>query len=71
MYERYKIDGDRKNADKLSEEMEQIEIEYSIAQNRAQEVLYSLSTPWKYDKFLNRLQQQKDGERSANRVVPE
>ena len=33
LYERYKIDGDRKNADKLSEEMEQIEIEYSSAQN--------------------------------------
>ena len=57
LYDRFKIDKVRKSADRLSDEIEQIEIEYSSGQNRAQEVLDSLSTPRRYDKFLNRLQQ--------------
>ena len=62
LYERYKIgkDIDRKSADKLSDEIEQIE--YSSAMNRA---------PRKYDKFLIKLQQQGKGEESANQVESE
>jgi len=41
------IEKDKRSADKLGDEIEKIEIDYSSAQNR-------------YDKFLNRLQQQKD-----------
>ncbi|XP_065895432.1 uncharacterized protein [Dysidea avara] len=70
LYDRYKLDKDSKSADKLSDEIEKIEIEYSNAQNRAQEVLDSLSTPRRYDKFLNRLQQQKEDRQQPNRKEP-
>jgi len=49
---KYKIEKDHKNEDKLSGEIEQIELEYSDAQNRAQNVMDILSNPRVYDKFL-------------------
>ena len=42
LFDRYKIDKDRKNFEKLGDEIEQIEIEYSNAQNCAQKVMDSL-----------------------------
>ena len=42
LFERYKMDRER-SAERLGEEIEQIEIEYSNAQNRAQKVMDSLS----------------------------
>jgi len=49
---RYKMERHDKNEEKLSGE---IEIEYSDVQNRAQQVIDSLSNSTFYDKFLNAL----------------
>ena len=57
LFDRYKIDKDNRNFEKLGEEIEQIEIEYSNAQNRAQKVIDSLSISKRYDKFLDKIQQ--------------
>ena len=51
LFDRYKIDKDRKFFEKLGDEIEQVEIEYSNAQNRAQKVMDSLSVSRRYDKF--------------------
>ena len=50
---RYKIEKDHRNAKKLSGEIEQIEIKYSEAQNRAQQVIDTLSNSRVYNKFLH------------------
>ena len=52
LFDRYKIDKDRKNFERLGDEIEQIEIEYSNAQNCAQKVMDSLSISRRYDKFF-------------------
>ena len=45
---KYKMEKDQRNEDKLSGEIERIEIEYSDAQNRAQQVIDTLSNPRTY-----------------------
>ena len=57
LFDRYKIEKDNRAAERLGDEIEQIEIEYSSAQNRAQKVMDSLSLARKYDKFLDKIQQ--------------
>ena len=57
LFDRYKIEKDNRAAERLGDEIEQIEIEYSSAQNRAQKVMDSLSLSRKYDKFLDKIQQ--------------
>ena len=57
LFERYKMDRESRSAERLGEEIEQIEIEYSNAQNRAQKVMDSLSLSKRYEKFLNKIQQ--------------
>ena len=49
LFDRYKIEKDNRAAERLGDEIEQIEIEYSSAQNRAQKVMDSLSLLRKYD----------------------
>ena len=56
LFDRYKIEKGRKNFEKLGDEIEQVEIEYSNAQNRAQKVMDSLSVSRRYDKFLDKIQ---------------
>jgi len=56
---KYKMEKDQRNEDKLSGEIERIEIEYSDAQNRAQQVIDTLSNPRTYvwqisEGFVNR-----------------
>ena len=57
LFYRYKMEKDRISSERLGEEIEQIEIEYSNAQNRAQKVIDSLSISKRYDKFLDKIQQ--------------
>ena len=57
LFDRYKIEKDNRAAERLGDEIEQIEIEYSSAQNRAQKFMDSLSLSRKYDKFLDKIQQ--------------
>ena len=57
LFDRYKIEKDNRAAERLGDEIEQIEIEYSSAQNRAQMVMDSLSLSRKYGKFLDKIQQ--------------
>ena len=57
LFDRYKIEKDNRAAERLGDKIEQIEIEYSSAQNRAQKVMDSLSFSRKYDKFLDKIQQ--------------
>ena len=59
LFERYKMDRESRSAERLCEEIEQIEIEYSNAQNRAQKVMDSLSLSKRYEKFLDKIQQKK------------
>ena len=59
LFERYKMDRESRSAERLGEEIEQIEIEYSNAQNRAQKFMDSLSLSKRYEKFLNKIQQRK------------
>ena len=47
---------DSRGVERLGEEIEQIEIKYSNAQNRAQKVMDSLSISKRYDKLVNKLQ---------------
>ena len=49
------MEKDQRNEDKLSGEIEQIEIEYSDVQNQAQQVIDILSNPRTYDKILKTL----------------
>ena len=56
LFERYKMDRESRSAERLGEEIEQIEIEYSNAQNRAQKVMDSLSLSKRYEKFLDKIQ---------------
>ena len=44
------IEKDNRAAERLGDEIEQIEIEYSSAQNRVQKIMDSLSLSRKYDK---------------------
>ena len=44
------IEKDNRAAERLGDEIEQIEIEYSNAQNRVQKIMDSLSLSRKYDK---------------------
>lgn len=53
LFTRYKMDKDNKSAEKLGGEIEQMEIEYSDAQNRAQE---AIDLPRGYEKFLKKIQ---------------
>ena len=55
LFDRYKIEKDNRAAERLGDEIEQIEIEYSSAQNRAQKIMDSLSLSRKYDKFLDEI----------------
>ena len=57
LFDRYKIEKDNRAAERLGDEIEQIEFEYSSAQNRAQKIMDSLSLSRKYDKFLDKIQQ--------------
>ena len=57
LFERYKIDRESRSAERLGEEIEQIEIEYSNAQNQTQKVMDSLSLSKRYEKFLDKIQQ--------------
>ena len=57
LFDRYKIEKDNRAAERLGDEIEQIEFEYSSAQNRAQKVMDSLSLSRKYDKLLDKIQQ--------------
>ena len=56
LFDRYKIEKDSRGVERLGEEIEQIEIEYSNAQNRAQKVMDSLSISKRYDKLVNKIQ---------------
>ena len=67
LFDRYKIDKDRKNFERLGDEIEQIEIEYSNAQNRAQKVMDSLSISRRYDKFLDKIQH-REAELSSRQI---
>ena len=49
------MEKDQRNEDKLSGEIEQIEIEYRDVQNQAQQVIDILSNPRTYDKILKTL----------------
>lgn len=62
--EKYKGEKDSKNCHKLSQELEQIEIEYTSAQNRAQEVLDS-----KLLKLSKNPAYQPDDSGSGSRIV--
>ena len=57
LFERYKMDRKSRSAERLGEEIEQIEIEYSNVQNRAQKVMDSLSLSKRYEKLLDKIQQ--------------
>ena len=51
------MDRDSRNAERLGEEIEQIEIEHNNAQNGAQKVMDSLSLSKGYEKFVDKIQQ--------------
>ena len=52
---KYIAEKDHKSSEKLSLEIEKIEIEYSDAQNRAQQVYDEVSRAASYDKFVRKL----------------
>ena len=51
------MDRDSRNAERLGEEIERIEIEHNNAQNRVQKVVDSLSLSKTYEKFVDKIQQ--------------
>ena len=57
LLDRYMALKDNKNSEKLSQEIDNIEIEYSDAQNRAQKVYDEIREAVTYDKFVRKLSQ--------------
>ena len=56
LFDRYKIEKDSRGVERLGEEIEEIEIKNSNAQNRVQKVMDSLSISKRYDKLVNKIQ---------------
>ena len=57
LLDRYMALKDNKNSEKLSQEIDNIEIEYSDAQNRAQKVYDEIREAVTHDKFVRKLSQ--------------
>ena len=70
LFDRYKIEKDSRGVERLGKEIEQIEIEYSNAQNRAQKVMDSLSISKRYDKLVNKIQK-REAELPAHQMESE
>ena len=73
LLDRYMAVKDNKNSERLSQEIDNIEIEYSEAQNRAQKVYDEIRETVTYDKFVRKLSQKpqasdvvKDGDHDRN-----
>ena len=73
LLDRYMAVKDNKNSERLSQEIDNIEIEYSEAQNRAQKVYDEIREAVTYDKFVRKLSQKpqasdvvKDGDHDRN-----
>ena len=56
LLDKYMAEKDSKNSEKLSQEIDNIEIEYSDAQNRAQSVFDEVRTAVIYDKLVRKLE---------------
>ena len=59
--DRYRAVGDYNSSDNLGQEIDKIEIEYTDAQNRAQEVYDELSKSKAYNKFVRTLEETQPG----------
>ena len=57
---KYKMEQDHRNGDKLSGEIEQIEIEWSDTQSQAQQVMDTLSNLRAYEEFLEAISHQEE-----------
>ena len=66
---KYIAEKDYKSSDKISQEIEKIEIEYSDAQNRAQQSFDEASRSERYNKFVKKLEQ--TGEKQPSDLVKE
>ena len=59
LLDRYMVEKDTKNSEKLSQEIDNIELEYSEAQNRAQSVFDEVRKAVIYSKLVKKLESQK------------